>query len=131
MNEEAVRLLDAMERLESRLNSYWNFYTLVVLAAVGWLMSAAKPFSLNQSIAVTVALGLFFLANLSVIRAATRRLLAFEQEMQAIAPTLELRSPALRRDLTGRAMPGRMLLSYGLHMAVDAAVIYAVWSKLA
>ena len=82
MDDEAARLLDAIERLESRLNSYWNFYTLVVLATVGWLMSAANPFSANQSVAVTVALGLFFLANLSVIRGATRRILALEDELR-------------------------------------------------
>jgi hypothetical protein len=131
MDDEAARLLDAIERLESRLNSYWNFYTLVVLATVGWLMSAANPFSANQSVAVTVALGLFFLANLSVIRGATRRILALEDELRLLSAGLAFRSPRLRQNFGAESIPGRMPLSYALHLAVDAAVIYAVWSKLA
>jgi hypothetical protein len=102
-----------------------------VLAAGGWILSGDDSFAAGQAIAVSAALGAFFLANLAVIRAATDRLLAFEDELRQVAPELPLRSSMLRRNLAGIAMPGRMPLSYLLHFAVDAAVIFAVWSKTA
>lgn len=32
-------LLDAHDRSEGRINTYWNFYLIVVVTCVGWLVS--------------------------------------------------------------------------------------------
>jgi hypothetical protein len=124
------QLIDLIEKAESRINSYWNFYTIVVIAIVGWLMSSQAPFSLHQTIALTLALATFFCANFGVMRAATIRILALEDELAAVARETEFVGESLKRVLSGTAMPGRLGWSYGLHIIVDVAVIFAVWSKL-
>jgi hypothetical protein len=130
MNEKIIKTLEIIEKLESRINAYWNFYTIIVVANVGWLMSAKTPFSLTQSIALTIALSVFFLANFSVMRAATKRVVAFESELNAICNDFECNSATLKKELSSNSMPGRLLVSTLLHLAVDTAVIYSIWSKL-
>lgn len=131
MEERIKDLLDIIEKLESRINTYWNFYTLVVIAAVGWLMSSKTPFTIEQSIALTIALSLFFLANFSVMRAATIRVVAFERELNKITQSTEFLTSELMIELGRETMPFRVLASYLLHVIVDIAVIFVIWSKVA
>lgn len=130
MEERIKDIIDIIEKLESRINAYWNFYTLIVIATIGWLMSSKTPFTIEQSIALTIALSLFFLANLSVMRSATRRVVAFEQELNQIAQDTEFCSDDLKIELGRQTMPFRVVASYLLHFTVDIAVIFSIWSKV-
>jgi hypothetical protein len=131
MNDRTRALLDVIEKLESRLNSYWNFFSVVAIAISGWLITARAVFTVADSSALTVAVVIFFGANLVVIRAATMRLVALEAELNASAQADSFESDALRSNLTMAAMPGRLAGSFILHLAVDAAVLYLIWSKVA
>lgn len=123
-------VLEIIEKVESRVNSYWNFYTLVVLATVGWLMSGKSAISVALAAAMTAGLTGFFLANLGSIRAATRRILALEDELAALTRENRFAGEMLPANLSRPAMPGRLSGSYALHLVVDLAVLVAVWSKV-
>ena len=131
MDSGIKNLIDIIETLESRINSYWNFYIVVVVATIGWLMSSKTPFTIPQGVALTVAIGLFLLANFLVLRAATKRVTAFEAELNAASQKQEFKSSLLKKELSGASTPNRLLASYVLHGVIDVAVIYAIWSKLA
>lgn len=131
MDIQAVKILEVIEKLEVRINAYWNFYTIVVIAAVGWLMSSKAPFSFSQSVVLTVAVTFFFTVNFLIMRAATRRVVAFEAELNSISEKDEFASTALAEELRNPSMPGRLVVSYFLHVVVDVSVIFAIWSKLA
>jgi hypothetical protein len=60
MDERIKSIIEIIDRLETRINAYWNFYIIVVLATIGWLMSSRTPFATNQGIALTIALSVFF-----------------------------------------------------------------------
>jgi hypothetical protein len=124
-------LLELIEKIESRINSYWNFYTIIVLATVGWLMSSKKPFSFYQTIALTVAITIFFAANFGVMRMATKRVVALENELQVRTKTAQFEGDAIKTELSKPSMALRLKLSYILHIVVDLAVVFAIWSKLA
>ena len=64
-------LLELSEKLEDRINAYWNFYTIVVLAVAGWLVSGLPSYKTIDAIVLAITLGAFFLSNISVIRFAT------------------------------------------------------------
>jgi uncharacterized Ntn-hydrolase superfamily protein len=49
-------LLDLLEKLEGRVNAYWNFYSVAVFAIAGWLV--AKEKILTPRSAICIALGL-------------------------------------------------------------------------
>lgn len=123
-------LLDLIEKLETRLNAYWNFYSVAVLAAGGWLLTRGADFTPGEGAAVMAALACFFAANFAVIRAATRAVLAAGQEVRARAETLSFSSPALPQLLRQDLLPGRLPVSLALHLAVDAAVLYVIWTRI-
>ena len=95
MNEQTRTLLDMIEKLESRVNAYWNFFSVVALAVSGWLITSKATLTTTQGIVLAIAVVIFFGANLSVVRAATARLLAFEAELNAVAPAATFGSDAL------------------------------------
>ena len=130
MNNEIINIIEIVEKLETRINSYWNFYVVVVVATIGWLMSSTNPFTKEQGIALIVSICMFFAANFSVMRAATMRVVAFEKELSSISDSLNVKTSALRSELSRPTQQGRILVSYVLHIIVDIAVIYAIWSKL-
>lgn len=130
MVDEIKNTIDIIETLETRINTYWNFYFIVVLAVIGWLMSSRTPFTESQGIALTVAISLFLIANLSVIRAATKRVMAFESELKVASTKQEFHSSALKEELSHASIGNRLFASYLLHGVIDIAVIYAIWSKL-
>ena len=131
MDEQIKHTLEIIEKLESRINTYWNFYTIVVVAVIGWLLSSKTPFTVPQGIALTIAILMFFTANFSVMRSATKRVIAFESELNIASKKFEFNSNALKSNLSNDSMPRRLIASYILHGIVDLAVIYAIWSKLA
>jgi hypothetical protein len=120
-------LLELAEKLEDRINAYWNFYTVVVLAAVGWLFSAEKNGYTFPSTVAAIALIGFFFANFSVIRYATNKLTALESEIEAVAPDAGLKSEKYIKQLRTWSIPNRMLFSWMLHLLVDAAVLAAIF----
>ena len=130
MNDEISQIIDIIGNLESRINSYWNFYVVVVLAIIGWLMSSKVPFTTDQGIALALAVILFFAANFLILRATTKRVVAFEDELNCLSANCDFHSIILKNELSRPSLKRRLSASYLLHATVDIAVIYAIWSKL-
>lgn len=131
MHTEVNELLNTIEKIESRVNLYWNFYTVVILATGGWLFSSKTIFSQSECIALSIGISMFFLANFSVMRAATKRVVALEFELNEVSSTNSFKTVELKTELSDCSMPGRLAASYVLHIIVDVIVIFAIWSKLA
>jgi hypothetical protein len=131
LNEQIRVVFELADKLEGRVNTYWNFYIVAAIATVGWLMSSRAPFSHNQSVALSVALALFFMGNFLVMRAATKRLVALEHELNALAAASDFETQSLKSELSVCSLPLRLPVSYVLHVTVDIAILFAVWSKVA
>jgi hypothetical protein len=121
-------LFDLLEKLESRVDRYWTFYSVVVVAVAGWLFTGK---SLAQSDAPLVAVGLFvFLAgNFAIITLTEARILAVESEIEARSQQAEILSPQFRGRLSRLSFPGRRLASAVIHGVIDLAVIALVFLK--
>jgi hypothetical protein len=127
MDENIRNILNIIEMLESRINAYWNFYTIVVLAMTGWLLSSKITFDLNQRIALTLAFLVFLINNFFVMRAVTKRVVAFESELNLLAKDYDFKSSLFKYELSHNPIPMRLICSYILHIIIDAVVIYAIW----
>ena len=125
----AKDLLDLTEKLESRVNAYWNFYTVVVLAVAGWVVTKDVKFTTAQGYAAMAGLACFFAANFAMIRGATRMILGANAEIRARAENLDLKNPKFREVLRIDLLPGRLPVSWVLHAAVDAAILWGIWSR--
>jgi hypothetical protein len=130
MDQKIKDLIEVTDKLESRVSSYWNFYTVVVVAIIGWLVSSKKDFSLSYSqalVATIVCIG-FFIANFYGIRAATKRVIAVESELNALAKKTEFESALLKKELSYSS--STLLPSWILHIFVDIIVLFVIWSSV-
>jgi hypothetical protein len=131
MNEPTISLkdlLDLVEKIETRINSYWNFYTVVLIAIGGWIVSGNTIDSL-RSIGISIALGAFFLANYTFIRTNENRLIAVESEIKSVAEISEIKSGKFGKFLFNPSVPNRQTLSFILHICIDIIAILLVLYK--
>lgn len=123
-------LFDLRENLESRVDRYWSFYSIVILAVGGWLFTG-KYLSLSDAPFVVIGLLVFLAANFSVITQTEARIEAVESEIEARSQKAEILSTLFRRRLAQLSIPRRRLLSAVLHATVDLAVLVLVFAKAA
>ena len=127
---ELKDLLDLLERLEGRVNAYWNFYSVAVFAVAGWLVAKEKFLSARSAILIALGLSAFFFANLGVIHSAERRIAAVEQEISVVSQRSEL-SPAFSAHLQMLSIPNRGIYTVVLHLTIDAALLALLYAKRA
>jgi hypothetical protein len=123
-------LLDLLDKLESRVNTYWNFYSVAVFATVGWLVSKDECFSRTAASAIAAGLVAFFAANLSVIHHAEARILAIESEIQQKDWSSIIVSGLFLHRLKTISIPKRSLFSKLFHIVIDAAVLLLLYTKV-
>lgn len=121
-------LLDIVEKIEGRINSYWNFYTVALFAIASWIFGS-MTFNAWQAVIISMALALFFASNLMFITINENRLAAIESEIRSVAAISQIESERFRKFLTSNLMPHRQKTSAILHLFVDVAVILFVLNK--
>ncbi len=114
--------------MESRVASYWNFYTVIVVALIGWLVSSEITFSYSQVLLVTIVCLVFFLTNFYAMRAATKRVIAVESELNVLAKKTEFESALLKKELSHSS--SQLISSLVLHISVDILVFIAIWTRV-
>ncbi|MFN6188226.1 MAG: hypothetical protein ACK460_19445 [Microcystis sp.] len=132
MDQKIKDIIEVADKLESRVSSYWNFYTVAVVAIIGWLVSSKKDFSLSYSqalVATIVCIG-FFIANFYGIRAATKRVIAVESELNALAKKTEFESALLKKELSHSSSTLQLISSSVLQVSVDIIVLIAIWTRV-
>lgn len=121
--------MDIVETLERRVNIYWNFYTFVVIAVVGWIITAKIQFTFLEITVLTFVLIVFFQANYTVITSATKRIIVFENELLSLLKKTKFLSEKNQEYFFHTIIRNRIRLSTRLHIVVDIAVIFIIMSK--
>lgn len=123
-------LLDLLEKLEARVNSYWNFYSIVVFAAAGWLVTKETALTPQAVIAIGIGMSAFFIVNLSVIHYAERRIAAVEDEVRLLTETgAAVSSPLFRRHLGRLSIPHRSKYTFLFHLMIDFSLLALLCAK--
>ena len=123
-------LLDLLEKLEGRVNSYWNFYSVVVFAAAGWLVTKDKALEPQAAIFIGIGMSAFFLVNLSVIHFAERRITAVEDEVRLLAQApMAASSPLFLQHLRSLSIPRRSIYTIIFHLIIDFSLLALLYAK--
>lgn len=130
MEQKIKDLIEVIDKLDSRVASYWNFYTVIVVALIGWLISSEITFSSSQVLLVTIVCLVFFLTNFYAMRAATKRVIAVESELNALAKKTEFESTLLKKELSHSSKTSQLISSWVLHISVDIIVLIAIWTRV-
>lgn len=121
-------LISVIEKLETRNNSYWNFYTVVIVAVCGWVISQ-KMEQLDHQTALILMIGngFFYFMNLSIIHATTSRIVAFERELIHRATQSTEITLSLQQHLSKPFLLYRVGFTVGTHLIMDAAVLSFIY----
>lgn len=109
-------ILNFIEKLETRNNSYWNFYTVVIVAICGWVISQLGN-TISPQIMYALMLGnaIFYFMNLSVIYGTTSRIEAFEDELMILAESDQQIGSVLRKYLSKPFLKNRLKFTIATH----------------
>ena len=116
---------DLLFAARERVDFYWNFYVVVVIAVIGWLVSLKKRLTLSMKVLVSVAY---------LIAAAMNYLGLYNSYTFAEA----LRTDLLRMIDTASLTDTRLILeqhsylaqrlgAFWTHLAVGATILLVVW----
>lgn len=121
-------LLDLHEKLETRINAYWTYWSVAVFAIGGWLFSGKSELDERQALGVAIGAGVFFLANLGVLWPATKWSTGVRDEIRLKSQDLNLLSGHLRDAFARQELKFRLQLTVALHLVVDIVVLNALFS---
>ena len=130
MDQKIKDIIEVADKLESRVSSHWNFYTVAVVAIIGWLVSSQISLSYSQALVVTIVCIVFFIANFHAMRAATKRVIAVESELNALAKKTEFESALLKKELSHSSSTLQLISSSVLQVSVDIIVLIAIWTRV-
>jgi hypothetical protein len=122
-------LFDLHEKLEARINAYWTYWSVAVIALGGWLFSGKQSFTLDQAIALAIAVSVFFLCNLGVLWPTTKLVIGVRDEIRLAARDKAFASDVLRQVLAVDGFRYRLQITLVLHLAIDAVAIWALLSR--
>ena len=133
------QLTNIIQELNKSIDSYWNFYTLVIIAVIGWLIARQRKLIWTQSIIIVFGLILFFGANASRLGATFCNLQIVEDEKQAVVNSqlknneISFQTDDFQKYLLNSNTASRYW--YYLHIPIDILVIIFViynseWKKV-
>lgn len=125
---ELKELLDLHEKLESRINAYWTYWSIAIFAIAGWLFSGKQSISHQQAVGISIAAAVFFSANLGVLWPATRLATGVRDEIRLKAREVNFLSAKLANAFAEDSLVFRLQLTFVLHLIVDAVVLWALFS---
>lgn len=123
---ELKDLLDLHEKLESRINAYWTYWSFAIFGIAGWLFSGKQTFSPEQANGISIAVIVFFFANLGVLWPATRLATGVRDEIRLKTKEVNFHSNKLSSAFAEDSIVFRLQLTFGLHLAVDCVVVWAL-----
>jgi len=126
---ELKDLLDLHEKLETRINAYWTYWSIAILAIGGWLFTSGKSLTETQAIGVAIGAAVFFLANLGVLWPATKLAIGVRDEIRLKSKTLEFNSTKLAAAFAEETLAFRLQLTLVLHLVIDGVVLWALLKR--
>jgi hypothetical protein len=126
---ELKDLLDLHEKLETRINAYWTYWSIAILAIGGWLFSSGRSLTTGQSIGVAIGASVFFLANIGVLWPATKLAIGVRDEIRLKSAAATFSSAKLAGAFGEDTLVGRLQLTIVLHLVIDGVALWALLMK--
>jgi len=120
--------IDLIEKLETRINSYWNFYIVIVLANAGWVFNNENSISIEIAIGLSVGLILFFISNLRFQQLAIETLSVVREELNKLKENKTY--PNIYRKYSEEAIRYRYSGTILLHIIFDIVLIVFIFMNV-
>src|SRR5574341_1131172 len=116
---------DLLFAVRERIDFYWNFYVVVVIAVIGWLVSRKKTLTLSMKVLVSVAYLIAAAINFLGLYSSYTFAEALRTDLLRMAATTPLTDTRL--ILEQHSYLAQRLTAFWIHLAVGATILLAVW----
>ncbi len=110
-----------------KVEFYWNFYTVTLLAMIGWMVSTKNPLAPRLKVLITVGFLFFALMNLLGLYGSYGFTEAIRKDLLSVA---ELKPEILsnsRKALSENSFEFQRHLAILIHVIVDGFVVWVIW----
>jgi drug/metabolite transporter superfamily protein YnfA len=118
-------VIDLLFAARERVDFYWNFYVVVVIAVVGWLVTRKEPLTPSAKILVTVAFVVAALTNLAGLYASY----ALAESLRTDLLRMTGGSPLVdtRLILAQHSYLTQRITATLTHVLVGATIVLVIW----
>jgi hypothetical protein len=116
---------DLLFAARGRIDFYWNFYVVVVIAVIGWLVSLKRTLTLSMKLLVSIAYVIAAAMNLLGLYSSYTLAEALRTDLLRMAATTPLTDTLL--VLEGHSYLTQRLVAFWIHLAVGATILLVVW----
>jgi len=117
--------IDLLFAARERIDFYWNFYVVVVIAVVGWIVTRKEPLTRSTRLLVTVAYLIAAATNLVGLYGSY----AFAEALRIDLLRMTAGSPLTetRMLLDQHSYVSQRLSAVAIHLGVGATILLVVW----
>lgn len=119
-------LAELLIAARGRVDFYWNFYAVMVIAIIGWLVSAKKHFTVPMKALVTAAYVLASAMNLMGLYSSYSLAEALRADLVRAAAGTPLVETRVLLDRHSYELHRAAALA--IHLGLAAAILVAVWT---
>jgi len=119
-------IADLFIEATSRIEFYWHFYAVFVIALIGWLVTTSKPFTKQLKLLITFAYIAFVLMNMLGLHSTMMLTEALREDLVGRGD-VETSMNLTHGILKGMSYDTQRYLMYLLHPMFGAAVLLVIW----
>lgn len=116
---------DLLFALRARIDFYWNFYVVVVIAVIGWLMSVKLTLTLPKKVLISVAYLIAAVMNFVGLYSSYTFAEALRTDLLRMAATTPLTDTRL--ILEQHSYLAQRLAAFWTHLVIGATILLVVW----
>ena len=116
---------DLLFAARERIDFYWNFQVVVIIAVIGWLVSFKKPLTVSMKLLVSVAYVIAAVMNYLGLYSSYTFAEALRTDLLRMAATTSLTDTTLFLGQLSY-LPQR-LTALLIHLAVGVTILLVVW----
>ena len=119
--------IDLLFAARERIDFYWNFYVVVVIAVVGWIVTRKRPLTRPTRILVTVAYLIAAATNLVGLYGSY----TFAEALRGDLLKMTAGSPLVetRMALSQHSYATQRFWAFVVHLGVAATILLVVWLR--
>ncbi len=119
--------VDLLFSARERIDFYWNFYVVIVIAVVGWIVTRKEPLGASAKILVSVAYVIAALTNLAGLYASYDLADALRSDLLQMTAGSPLSDT--RAILAGHSYASQQITAFFVHAIVGATILFVVWRR--
>jgi hypothetical protein len=121
----AKDVADLLLAARERIDFYWNFHVVVVIAVIGWLVSLRRTLTVPLKALVSVAYVIAAATNLVGLHGAYTFAEALRTDLLRMAASVPL--PDTRLVLERHSYLAHRLMALWIHVGVGGAILLVLW----